>query len=145
MSVRYYLCRVYGDGNPDAEDTPTTGAYRPALFDLLDPQTGARALEVKHVTGTPPAHPWTLCAARGDRHALTRGNPDIVELPDAALRGVQLAAMHVPTRNAFLAALTGRGVDVSWVDTATSYRDVMDRLVSIQDAAVDSDALDFAA
>lgn len=147
MSVRYYLCEVWGNGDPDAPPTPTTGAYRPAIVDVVDPVTGGSAFATRAQIGVgpdgTPLHSWTLVAAQGDQHGLAVSAPGVEPMPDPGLRDVQLASIHLPTRNAMLARLTARGIDVSWVSTETGYRDVCDRLVSLHVPAFNSDALDF--
>ena len=147
MSTRYYLCAIYGDGNIDVPDTPTTGPYRPSINDVVDPVTGSKAFITRFVIGSNPTtgaplHPWAIVAAEGSQHDLVDGDPDITPIADQGVQRVKLAALHIPTRNAIFAAMQGRGISTSRFDVNSSVRDVLDHMIQEHDAALNADALD---
>lgn len=148
MSVRYYLCQIYGNGDPDVAHTPTTGPYRPAISDVIDPATGLRAFERKFSIGVDPQTgqpltPWVLVAARSDKHRLLDGHADIVHVADAGVKDVQIGAIDIPKRVDTLAMLSARGVDLSGFDNSASHRQIMDKVVADADPAMTLDDIDF--
>jgi len=136
---RYYVCDIIGDGQ-----SPET-AYRPAIADIVDPQTHLRAFEISveskvNPDGT-PALPWCLVIAAGQNHALADGVQGIDGLPDYPL-DVRLSAMHTPTKLAAFARLSARGVDTTSLSNADGYRDVVRTLGRLHNSIFDEDAFD---
>ena len=140
MADRLYICKVLGDGL--TEET----AFRNAIMDVLDPQTGEQAFVTRDIISTPnnvPAAGYCVVNARGNRHDLLKNNPDVDFLFDPSLKGVKVRSMHRPTKEAAAAAMNARGVDMSGFDDDSSGRDWADKLVKDHDPSLDSDALDF--
>lgn len=145
MSDRLLLCKVYGNGDPDAPLTPTTGVYRAAIADIIDPDTGTKAFVVNAPIGTPGgvlANPWVVAVARGTRWDVIKGNADIVEIATQGLRTARIGALPVAARTAMLAKATAEGFNISALDGESSIAELVTTLVKAHDAGLDSNALD---
>lgn len=143
---RYAVCKIIGDGL-----TPET-AFRPAISDVTDPQTGFAAYNITSIIGNYPAghpqagqptHDWCLVLASGDDFKLVEGNADIDLLPEVDL-DVKVSAMHVPTKVEMGEKLVARGIDTSFVGNADGFREVIRQLGELQDATFDEKKFDVA-
>lgn len=150
MSVRYYLSKIYGDGDIDAPEPwgPTVGAFRPAINDVLDPDTGTQAFVARYSIGVDsqtglPNKPWVLVAAKGDKHRLLNGHTDITHVADQGVKDVKIGAMEDPKRQTMLSMLTDKGVDLTGFDNAASHRQIMAKMVTDSDPAITLDDIDF--
>lgn len=137
---RYYVCKVYGNGDLDAPNTPTTGAYRPALADIIDPATGMKAFGFTAQI-SPGQHPWCLVIAGGNKHGLVNNHPDIDPLPAYAM-DVRLSAMHTPTKVMMMNKLSARGIDTGQFANADGFRDIVRALGKAHGAAFNEDDFD---
>lgn len=135
---RYYLCKIIGDGGPPPSGSP----YRAAIEDVIDPATGFAAFEFKRLIGTDesgqPLRPWCLVHARGARHSLVIGNPDIDPLPVFGLDS-KILSMHTPTKNKMGADMQARGINTAFVALSDGYRDVLTHLGKLHDPAFELD------
>ncbi len=132
MSKRYYICDVIGDGTDGNE-------YRPSVADIQG---------VNWVGSIPgdaqgrPLFPWALVLVATNNHAQLRDVAGIDPLPDFPLDG-RMNAVNNAAGNAMSAALSRRGVSVSWGGT-DGYRDVVRAIGRRLDAAFDENKFDVA-
>lgn len=119
---RYYVCKIIGDGIE-----PET-AFRPAIHDIIDPQSGLRAFDYSAAIATDaqgqPVSNWCLVIAAGRDHRLVANHPDIDALPEYPL-DAKISAMHTPTKNQAMAKLQARGINVAKFANADGYRDLI--------------------
>lgn len=119
---RYAVCKIIGDGL-----TPET-AYRPAVADILDPQTGMRAFNVAQVMASnpdgTPKRPWALVVIAGPRMDLIANNQDVDLLPDVPL-DLKIGSMQSVTKLKMAQALTARGIDMSGLGNIDGVRDLV--------------------
>lgn len=126
---RYAVCKIYGNGDdPPQPWTPTTGPFRPAIYDIKD--NGLQAFSVS--VEMPPADPqtgipqgdWCLVVATGKDFRAADQHADIDLLPDFPLSG-KLAAVGVVARNRAMNKLTSRGINVSQLSLADGYGEMI--------------------
>lgn len=132
MPRRYYICPVIGDGQSIATH------YRPALLDVVDPQTGRPAFHItmvdlkmaRDVKGHGvPALPWALCIADGDDHSLADGVKGVQALPQAPLNAVL-------TKDSALINAVADKIDLEGVATQ---RDLINKLGAMHQRGFDAD------
>lgn len=136
---RYAICTVIGDGL-----TPET-AFRPAIQDITDPQTGNAAYSIASVIATAPngqpALPWCLCVIAGRRMDLAQAHADIDLLPDVPL-DIKVQAIQAGTKAAMKARMQARGIDTATVDNADGFRDVVRALGQLHAPDFNENAFD---
>lgn len=129
MTKRYYLCDIIGTGD---EFDP----YRPAVADAGVNWAWVAPDSVNgHPTGT-----WGMAIVATDKHAALRSNPQIDALPEFPLDG-KMNAINTAASSALSAALSKRGIDVSWGGTA-GYREVLQSIGRTNNPAFNIDDFD---
>jgi hypothetical protein len=137
---RYYLCDIYGDGNIDGENTPTTGPYRPAVADLGVAWVGS----IPTGQDGRPLHDWALVLVASNDHAKLRGAKGIDPLPDFPMDG-KVSAINQETKVAMKSAMTKRGLPASAiVDGKDGYREVVRTIGQALEPAFDENKFDIA-
>jgi hypothetical protein len=122
---KMYVCTIIGDGL-----TPAT-AFRAAIEDIVDPDTGMKAFATAVVIGTDangqPTHDWCLVHAAGPNHKLAENDPRITRLSDHPPT-VKLSSMTTPEKARLGNSLTARGIDVSMFSSADGMGDILEYL-----------------
>lgn len=142
VTRRYYICKIVGDG----KNLLPTSAFRPAIWDVIDPATGKCAFVIRDIYTIDKAtgmlkFPWALVIAAGNDHTLANGSPDIDPLPVVALDTL-LSSVPAATLNAVKTKLSARGVNVANIFAgATTYRQVLRALGRVHDAQFDESRL----
>lgn len=142
--MRYAVCKILGDGQPP-------DGYYDAASSVTIPGLGIQAFRVARVIGIDsqtgqPVAPWCLCLldlVQGANWRLATDSADIDLLADYPL-DAPVNAMHLPTRNAMIAAMQGRGIDTAFIGAADGYRDAINHLGRIHEPAFDADAFTLA-
>lgn len=117
---RYYICDIYGNGDIDVPNSPTTGPYRPAVADLGVSWVGA----IPTGPDGRPTKTWALVLVASRDHAVVRNAPGVDSLPDFPLDG-KVSSINTVTKNAMLARLTARGISRTFIDSTDGYREVI--------------------
>lgn len=136
--MRYAVSVIAGDGQPP-------DGYYAAAQDITIPVLGIKAFRVAKVIGLDGSGqlvaPWCLCAldvVPGSTWALAEGASNVDLFPEHPLDSV-FNSIPVATRNALLAAMQARGIDVGFIGPSDSMRDVILHLGQIHEANFDVD------
>jgi hypothetical protein len=138
---RFVVCKKYGNGgDPDILPwTPTTGPYRPAIMDVMNPQTGKRAFNV--VTAIAQINNRCLVLAAGADFTLINGNADCDQIPDLSLDST-LSVLQNNVYNNIINKLTARGYNVSSITKQSTVRQLIDLIGKDADPAFSVDKFD---
>lgn len=129
---RYYISKIVGDGTWGNAFRPKVADYGVDwAADIISDETGR------------PLHAEALVIVATNNPAQLRNDPDIDPMPDFPMDG-KVSAIQQKVKTDMFAKLTARGFNVSGLDNADGYRDVLQAIGQQRSANFNIDSLDVA-